>query len=405
MVASPASTVRSPSWGLLWLALMVSGAASFSIFADESVSEGAQPAAEATVEVAEGEEEFSLLPHLPRKFQRDAWRAFEDASESGPRFLDPELPDVMRQAMVAEFVATLVSQGKKWNTVKSFLTAFNKACTRVGLPRAALLSNNVMLSSLAGPTARAPSNQTRQHRGMPLAIARSLAASYPVFGEQSALQGTVQKACATAVVLAWFYLLRPNEVVALRWSDVRFVKRTTSGSWVAYPVYEAGALLLHFGMRKNKALPSVESRWPSGVEEFCPVARLASWMAYAFHVFTASQAENQAPSASAAALHADACTRFGQERVFSCLSGDRFLAFVKAEGKRRGCPDVDAYSLRVGGAQQLKAQLDAQPSMSLLRDAGGWSSTSMPLYYGGHSIEGSELISAYMVRPVTALPK
>ena len=55
--------------------------------------------------------------------------------------------------------------------------------------------------------------------------------------------------------------------------------------------------------------------------------------------------------------------------------------------------------------RQGPAQLDAQPPVSLLRDAGGWSSASMPLYYGGHSIEGSELISAYMVRPVTALPK
>ena len=47
------------------------------------------------------------------------------------------------------------------------------------------------------------------------------------------------------------------------------------------------------------------------------------------------------------------------------------------------------------------AGLDAH----LLKDAGGWSSSTMPLYYGGHSIEGSEMISRYMVRPATALPK
>ena len=128
-------------------------------------------------------------------------------------------------------------------------------------------------------------------------------------------------------------------------------------------------------------------------------------MALAFRVFVTSQAENRKPAASAADLHADACARFGGERVFSMLSGDRFLAFVKAEGKRLGHPEVDTYSLRVGGAQQLKAQIDAQPSMSLLKDAGGWSSASMPLYYGGHSIENSRFISQYMVRPVTSLPK
>ena len=37
--------------------------------------------------------------------------------------------------------------------------------------------------------------------------------------------------------------------------------------------------------------------------------------------------------------------------------------------------------------------------MSLLKDAGGWSSTPMPLYYGGHSTEGSRYIAQYMVRP------
>ena len=87
------------------------------------------------------------------------------------------------------------------------------------------------------------------------------------------------------------------------------------------------------------------------------------------------------------------------------LSADRLLAFLKKEGRLRNCPGIDAYSLRVGGAQQLKAQIDATPSMSLLKDAGGWSSSTMPLYYGGHSIEGSEMISRYMVRPATALPK
>ena len=194
-------------------------------------------------------------------------------------------------------------------------------------------------------------------------------------------------------------------MVALRWSDVRFVKRMPNGTWTACQIQEAQALLIHFGTRKNKSLPSVESRWPSGVEGFCPVARLASWMAFAFRAFAASQTENRKPSASTADLHTDACSRFGGERVFSMLSGERFLSFIKEEGKRRGCPEVDAYSLRVGGAQQLKAQIDAQPSMTLLKDAGGWSSTSMPLYYGGHSIEGSEQISRYMVRPTTSLPK
>ena len=39
--------------------------------------------------------EYSLTPHLPRKFQRDTWNAFAEASQSGPRFLDPEVSDVM----------------------------------------------------------------------------------------------------------------------------------------------------------------------------------------------------------------------------------------------------------------------------------------------------------------------
>ena len=128
-------------------------------------------------------------------------------------------------------------------------------------------------------------------------------------------------------------------------------------------------------------------------------------MSWAFRAFVAEQTENRPPSRTEQELHDDACAKFGKERVFSVLSADRLLAFLKKEGRLRNCPDVDAYSLRVGGAQQLKAQIDATPSMSLLKDAGGWSSSTMPLYYGGHSIEGSEMISRYMVRPATALPK
>ena len=77
----------------------------------------------------------------------------------------------------------------------------------------------------------------------------------------------------------------------------------------------------------------------------------------------------------------------------------------QSEASRRGVDGIDAYSCRVGGSNLLKAQIDAQPSMTLLKDAGGWSSSTMPLYYGGHSIEGSRHISEYLVLSVTALPK
>ena len=132
---------------------------------------------------------------------------------------------------------------------------------------------------------------------------------------------------------------------------------------------------------------------------------MASWLALAFRRFAETQAENLKPGTSRAQWESELRTRFANERVFPSLSGDRFLLFLQTEASRRGVDGIDAYSCRVGGSQQLKAQIDAQPSMSLLKDAGGWSSTSMPLYYGGHSIEGSRYIAQYMVRPVTALPK
>ena len=87
------------------------------------------------------------------------------------------------------------------------------------------------------------------------------------------------------------------------------------------------------------------------------------------------------------------------------MTHDALLRFIKHEGAIRGCNGLNAYAMRVGGAQQLKGRLDSHPAAALLQDAGGWSSKSMPLYYGGHSIEGSRHIAELMVEPVTHLPK
>ena len=70
-----------------------------------------------------------------------------------------------------------------------------------------------------------------------------------------------------------------------------------------------------------------------------------------------------------------------------------------------GLRGLNAYAMRVGGAQHLKAHLHPGLSHDALRRAGVWADDAMANYYGGRSIEAFLSHARLMVQPTAVLPQ
>ena len=82
-----------------------------------------------------------------------------------------------------------------------------------------------------------------------------------------------------------------------------------------------------------------------------------------------------------------------------CASLD---AGVTGAGGLRG---LNAYAMRVGGAQHPKAHLDPGLSHDALRWAGVWADDAMANYYGGYSTEAFRSHARLVVQPTAVLPQ
>ena len=85
--------------------------------------------------------------------------------------------------------------------------------------------------------------------------------------------------------------------------------------------------------------------------------------------------------------------------------GAPFAEWLGREAAGLGLAGLNAYSLRVGGAQHLKAHLDPGLSHDALRWAGVWADDAMASYYGGRSIEAFRSHARLMVQPTAVLPQ
>ena len=91
----------------------------------------------------------------------------------------------------------------------------------------------------------------------------------------------------------------------------------------------------------------------------------------------------------------------------SCLvsSGALYASLDAGVTGAGGLRGLNAYAMRVGGAQHLKAHLDPGLSHDALRWAGVWADDAMANYYGGYSIEAFRSHARLMVQPTAVLPQ
>ena len=107
----------------------------------------------------------------------------------------------------------------------------------------------------------------------------------------------------------------------------------------------------------------------------------------------------------AAHLARSSPTTFGGRPLFPNAGGAPFAEWLGREAAGLGLPGLNAYSLRVGGAQHLKAHLDPGLSHDALRWAGVWADDAMVNYYGGRSIEAFRSHARLVVQPTAVLPR
>ena len=159
--------------------------------------------------------------------------------------------------------------------------------------------------------------------------------------------------------------------------------------WRACPPTEAEAVILVLPTRKNRKLgPSILCMWKSGAGEFCPVWTLALMHRFNF------------------LLHCEEAGRaqvFTDRKVFIGVSTKTFSKAVSDQGDTNGFMGIDGHSVRVSGTVTLKAHLDQGLDMEALQAAGGWTTESMPIYYGGPSAEQTRTWAWRMVKPVLRL--
>ena len=130
-------------------------------------------------------------------------------------------------------------------------------------------------------------------------------------------------------------------------------------------------------------------RWPSGLRYFCPVRAMAFWWAWSW---------------TAHLTHAGPST-FGSRPLFPNAGGAPFVSWLNREAAGLGLRGLNAYAMRVGGAQHLKAHLDPGLSHDALRWAGVWADDAMANYYGGYSIEAFRSHARLVVQPTAVLPQ
>ena len=91
--------------------------------------------------------------------------------------------------------------------------------------------------------------------------------------------------------------------------------------------------------------------------------------------------------------------------MFPNAGGAPFVSWLNREAAGLGLRGLNAYAMRVGGAQHLKAHLDPGLSHDALRWAGVWADDAMANYYGGYSIEAFRSHARLVVQPTAVLPQ
>ena len=195
-----------------------------------------------------------------------------------------------------------------------------------------------------------------------------------------------------AVVVAWFFLLRPEEVCAdgkpgkrrsLRRSGVCFARRVgrvDSYAWFECEPSRAEVVLLFLEGRKTDrtGYSTILPRWRSE-RDLCPVRALSDYV--------------------------DAVgDRLAQDGpLFPRATRKAFSRFIRDELALSGICDGGDRSPRRGGAAHLRVHLQ-DDSRRKLCSAGGWTAkTSTAEEYAGLTIEATRHWSRLMVRPVTLL--
>ena len=224
----------------------------------------------------------SFCRQLPAAMAR-RWQAFCHGRPGvGTRLLSDETSLQDRQKIVSDYVAVYVRPDRpghlKWATIKKELTAFNDAALRLGLQRPGLVTDNPWLRRLHYRAGRSTATRQQQHVGITVRVARGIFERHAGVGRLGRGRSVAR---AVALLLGYFFLLRPSELFGLTWSRVRFGRRRRDGSWKSTDATRAEIILLL--VRHTKIARTImHCRWPSGLAYFCPVRAMSFWWAWSW---------------------------------------------------------------------------------------------------------------------------